>query len=217
MRLIQMFQESPTQALVYILSIFLAMCIGLSFHECAHAWTAYKLGDPTAKNLGRMTLVPFKHIDPLGMLCFLLFGIGWAKPVMITTRNLKNFRRDDVLISLAGPVTNLLLSFVFFGIFFFLTPVLMFRAPAILSILATIYSVNIGLAVFNVLPIPPLDGFHVVTSLFVRKSYKVVDFLRQYGYWILLILLFTGVLDYILTPAINWFTSLYYSFFSLFV
>ena len=216
MRLIQMFQESPTQALVYILSIFLAMCIGLSFHECAHAWTAYKLGDPTAKNLGRMTLDPFKHIDPLGMLCFLLFGIGWAKPVMITTRNLKNFRRDDVLISLAGPVTNLL-SFVFFGIFFFLTPVLMFRAPAILSILATIYSVNIGLAVFNVLPIPPLDGFHVVTSLFVRKSYKVVDFLRQYGYWILLILLFTGVLDYILTPAINWFTSLYYSFFSLFV
>ena len=217
MRLIQMFQESPTQALVYILSIFLAMCIGLSFHECALAWTAYKLGDPTAKNLGRMTLDPIKHIDPLGMLCFLLFGIGWAKPVMITTRNLKNFRRDDVLISLAGPVTNLLLSFVFFGIFFFLTPVLMFRAPAILSILATIYSVNIGLAVFNVLPIPPLDGFHVVTSLFVRKSYKVVDFLRQYGYWILLILLFTGVLDYILTPAINWFTSLYYSFFSLFV
>ena len=217
MRLIQMFQESPTQALIYILSIFLAMCIGLSFHECAHAWTAYKLGDPTAKNLGRMTLDPFKHIDPLGMLCFLLFGIGWAKPVMITTRNLKNFRRDDVLISLAGPVTNLLLSFVFFGIFFFLTPVLMFRAPAILSILATIYSVNIGLAVFNVLPIPPLDGFHVVTSLFVRKSYKVVDFLRQYGYWILLILLFTGVLDYILTPAINWFTSLYYSIFSLFV
>ena len=217
MRLIQMFQESPTQALIYILSIFLDMCIGLSFHECAHAWTAYKLGDPTAKNLGRMTLDPFKHIDPLGMLCFLLFGIGWAKPVMITTRNLKNFRRDDVLISLAGPVTNLLLSFVFFGIFFFLTPVLMFRAPAILSILATIYSVNIGLAVFNVLPIPPLDGFHVVTSLFVRKSYKVVDFLRQYGYWILLILLFTGVLDYILTPAINWFTSLYYSFFSLFV
>lgn len=217
MRLIQMFQESPTQALIYILSIFLAMCIGLSFHECAHAWTAYKLGDPTAKNLGRMTLDPFKHIDPLGMLCFLLFGIGWAKPVMITTRNLKNFRRDDVLISLAGPVTNLLLSFVFFGIFFFLTPVLMFRAPAILSILATIYSVNIGLAVFNVLPIPPLDGFHVVTSLFVRKSYKVVDFLRQYGYWILLILLFTGVLDYILTPAIDWFTSLYISFFSLFV
>ena len=78
MRLIQMFQESPTQALIYILSIFLAMCIGLSFHECAHAWTAYKLGDPTAKNLGRMTLDPFKHIDPLGMLCFLLFGIGWA-------------------------------------------------------------------------------------------------------------------------------------------
>ena len=186
MRLIQMFQESPTQALIYILSIFLAMCIGLSFHECAHAWTAYKLGDPTAKNLGRMTLDPFKHIDPLGMLCFLLFGIGWAKPVMITTRNLKNFRRDDVLISLAGPVTNLLLSFVFFGIYFFLQPVLMFRAPVVLYILAMIYSVNIG-------------------------------FLRQYGYWILLILLFTGVLDYILTPAIDWFTSLYISFFSLFV
>lgn len=136
---------------------------------------------------------------------------------MITTRNLKNFRRDDVLISLAGPVTNLLLSFVFFGIYFFLQPVLMFRAPVVLYILAMIYSVNIGLAVFNVLPIPPLDGFHVVTSLFVRKSYKVVDFLRQYGYWILLILLFTGVLDYILTPAIDWFTSLYISFFSLFV
>lgn len=217
MRLIQMFQESPTQALIYILSIFLAMCIGLSFHECAHAWTAYKLGDPTAKNMGRMTLDPLKHIDLLGMLCFVLFGIGWAKPVMIGSRNLKNFRRDDVLISLAGPVTNLLLSFVFYGIYFFLQPALMFRAPVVLYILATIYSVNISLAIFNVLPIPPLDGFHVVTSLFVRKSYKVVEFLQRYGYWILLILLFTGVLDYILTPAINWFTSLYYSFFSLFV
>ncbi len=192
MRLIQMFQESPTQALIYILSIFLAMCIGLSFHECAHAWTAYKLGDPTAKNLGRMTLDPFKHIDLSGhaLFCAVWHRLGEARHD--TTRNLKNFRRDDVLISLAGPVTNLLLSFVFYGIYFFLQPALMFRAPVVLYILATIYSVNISLAIFNVLPIPPLDGFHVVTSLFVRKSYKVVEFLQRYGYWILLILLFTG-------------------------
>ena len=108
MQIFSMLASDPAGALVYLLSLFLAMCIAISFHEAAHAFVAYKLGDPTAKNLGRMSLDPLRHMDWLGFASFLLFGLGWAKPVMVNPRNLKHYRRDDVLISLAGPVTNLL-------------------------------------------------------------------------------------------------------------
>ena len=148
MNLIAMFQESPQAALIYILSILLAMCVAISFHEWAHAYIAYKLGDPTAKNLGRMTLDPMKHLDWLGVLCFLLFRIGWAKPVLVNPRNLKHYRRDDIYISIAGPVMNLLLSFVFYGIWLFTQPV--FGVESVVSqILSTIFYVNIAFAYFQ--------------------------------------------------------------------
>ena len=115
--LIQGLMSDPLSTLLYLLISFLAMCISISFHEWAHAFTAYKLGDPTAKNLGRMTLDPFAHLDLMGAIMFVLFGFGWARPVVVNSRNLKHFRRDDVLISLAGPFMNLLLAFVFTGIF----------------------------------------------------------------------------------------------------
>ncbi len=216
MYLIQLFQESPQMALIYILSILLAMCVAISFHEWAHAYVAYKLGDPTAKNMGRMTLDPLKHLDWLGVLCFLFFQIGWAKPVIVNPRNLKHYRRDDIFISIAGPLMNLLLSFVFYGIWLFTQPV--FGVDSVVSqILSTIFYVNIAFAIFNIIPIPPLDGFHVFTSIFVKKNYKVVDFLKRYGIFILLALLFLGVFDVILGTLASALQSVYFAFFSLFL
>ncbi|MBQ9941694.1 MAG: site-2 protease family protein [Christensenellaceae bacterium] len=217
MYLIQMFQTDPRGALIYLLSILLAMCVAISFHEWAHAFVADKLGDPTAKLMGRMSLDPLRHLDWIGMACFVFFRIGWAKPVIVNHRNLKHFRRDDVLISLAGPVTNLILSFVFYGVWFFLCLVHGIGGNVLSEVLATICSVNLSFAVFNVLPIPPLDGFHVVTSLFVRKSYKVVQFLERYGFIILIVLLFSGVLDVVLDAVFGAVSSLFFSFFALFL
>lgn len=222
---------------IYLLALLLAMCIAVSFHEWAHAFVAYKLGDPTAKNMGRMTIDPTKHFTFAGLLCFLFFRVGFAKPVIVNSRNLKNFRRDDALISVAGVVMNIIMAFLAYGILFFVLYfkydfpvkdipdyVLIFSAlssqmaqPYLPYILALIFSINISFAVFNILPVPPLDGFHLVSSIFVRKSYKVVNFLMRYGYLILIILIFTGIISRVLSPVIMGLSSAFGWFFSLFV
>ena len=215
MYLINLFREDPTWALIYLVAMFLAICIAMSFHECAHAYVAYRLGDPTAKNMGRMSLDPLRHLDIIGVLCLLFFRIGWAKPVMVNSRNLKHFRRDDVLISLAGPATNLILSFIFFGIYYALVNAFHVSNAIVQLIFECIITINISLAIFNIFPIPPLDGFHVVTSLFVRKNYKVVEVLNQYGFILLIILLLTGVLETVLNFCYSGLINAYYAFFSL--
>lgn len=197
------FQADPAGAAVSLLSTLLAVCIAFSFHEWAHAFVAYKLGDPTAKNMGRMSLNPLDHMDWIGLACFIFLGIGWAKPVVVNSRNLKHFRRDDVLISVSGPLMNLLLSFVFYGVIYLCFAVFGLSSTVLLQILFEIVIVNISLAIFNILPVPPLDGFHVVTSLFVRKGYRVVEFLQRYGYILLLILVFTGIISEIISPLAN--------------
>lgn len=216
-QLIGLFQQDPRQALIYLLSVLLAMCIAVSFHEYAHAFVAYKLGDPTAKNLGRMTLDPTKHLDWLGLICFVVFRIGWAKPVLVNPRNLKHYRRDDVLISIAGPLTNLILSFLFFGAWFFLCLIHGVGGNTLSEVLSTISSINLSFAIFNILPIPPLDGFHVVTSLFVRKSYKVVEVLQRYGFLILLVLMISGVLSTVFSAIFGTVSGWFISFYSLFL
>ncbi len=218
MALISAFQQGFVPGLIYLLSLMLAMCVAVSFHEYAHAFVANKLGDPTAKNMGRMTLDPTKHIDLIGLLCFVLLGIGWAKPVIVNSRNLKHFKRDDILISIAGPVMNLLLSFIFYGIWFFGTFQWSFAANDVVQqILSMLFSLNICFAVFNILPIPPLDGFHVATSLFVRKSYRVVEVLQRYGFIILILLLASGFLTGLLNIVTTWLEGIYSSFFLLFL
>lgn len=213
---IGMLGEGNVQGVVvYILAVGLAMLVGLSFHECAHAYVAFKLGDPTAKNVGRMSLDPMKHIDPIGAICFLAFGFGWAKPVMVNPRNLKNYRRDDILISIAGPLTNLILSFLFYGIYFFVG--FYTDNEIVLTVLAYLVSINLSLAVFNILPLPPLDGFHVLTSLFVGRAHKVVDFLYRYGRYILILLLVSGALDSVVGALWDWVFSLFNAFYCLFL
>lgn len=178
--------------------------VALAFHEWAHAYAAYRLGDPTARNLGRMTINPFAHVDPLGFLTLVLFRFGWAKPVPVSTRYFKNPRKDEIIVSLAGVTTNLLLAFISMGIFFIFVFTTGVNEMGY-NVFATFFFLNVSLCVFNLLPIPPLDGYHVAQCLFLRgqTSYRFFSFMSQYGNIILLVLLFSGFLGNIMVPLVD--------------
>lgn len=187
-------------SLVYTLP---AVIIGLTVHEWAHAAAANRLGDPTAKNLGRMTLNPLAHIDLFGFLCLLVVGFGWAKPVPVNPRNFKNYRRDDIIVSLAGIVTNLIVALITTIVFYFSLRGTLGSNEAFYSIVLNIITINLSLAVFNLLPIYPLDGSHVFESLFMRKNPKFFMFMRNYGQYILIALLVFGVISSVLGYVVN--------------
>lgn len=189
-----------------------AIIIGLTVHEWAHAYAAYRLGDPTARNLGRMTLNPIAHIDPIGFLMLLVVGFGWAKPVPVNPRNFKNYKRDDIIVSLAGIFMNLVTAFLFS--FIYVAGILKWGLgtnDAFLSIFGSIITINLALAIFNLIPIYPLDGSHVLEALLIRKIPRFFMFLRQYGQWILLGLLLTGVVSTLLGFLVSGITSGYFT------
>ena len=182
-----------------------AIIIGLTVHEWAHAFAADKLGDPTAKNLGRMTLNPFAHIDLFGFLCLLVVGFGWAKPVPVNPRNIKNYRRDDIIVSLAGIAMNLVVAFFATILFYFgVYRWNLGSNEAFYTIFLSIVTINLSLAVFNLLPIYPLDGSHVFESLFMRYIPRFFMFLRQYGQYILIALLVSGLVSTVLGTVVGW-------------
>jgi Zn-dependent protease len=170
--------------LLNILFLGTALISGLTIHECAHAWAAYRRGDPTAKYLGRISLNPLRHLDPIGGLMLLVLivagvGFGWAKPVPVNPYNLKRGSRDYALISFAGPLSNVALGLVFALILRVL--ILVFPMPAfggnlvqtlLYTFLFTMSVVNFGLAVFNLIPIPPLDGFSVLLGILDSLPYR---------------------------------------------
>ena len=182
-----------------------AILVALAFHEWAHAYAAYRLGDPTAFNFGRMTLNPLAHIDPWGFVMLVLFRFGWAKPVPINPRNFKNHRRDEIIVGLAGVVTNLLLAFVAMGVFYGVAATVGLRNAALNTVIYYFYFINLSLCVFNLLPIPPLDGYRVFSTLLARKvGLKPFLFLEKYGFMILVVLLASGSLSRIMSVAVNW-------------
>ncbi len=202
----------------YILSrlLFLpGILLGISIHEFSHGYAAVKMGDNTPLLQGRITLNPIKHIDPMGFMCLLLFGFGWAKPVMINSRNFKNPRRDDAIVSLAGPAANFLTAFLFM-LFIKLTdmfmPYSMLRQVIFEVLISTVY-INLVLMVFNLLPIPPLDGHHILGSIGGAKVwnfyYKYYDHLR---FLMLLLIVFRGI-GRIIDPVINILYNLLFSIF----
>ncbi len=181
---------SVLRELMYMIPVIL---ISLTLHEWGHAYAAYLCGDPTAKNLGRMTLNPIAHIDPIGFLSLLLLGFGWAKPVPVNGRNFKNYKVGEAVVSLAGVAMNFLLVLLVSIVLVVLgrTYPAAFSNEALLSILLYFLSLNITLMVFNLLPIYPLDGYHVFELLFARiLPAKFFLFMRRYGNWILIGLLF---------------------------
>lgn len=180
-----------------ILSVLVIIFLILPLHEMAHGWMASKLGDKTAKYSGRLTLNPLAHVDPFGAVCILLFGFGWAKAVPVNPRNLNNPKGDMALVGLAGPVSNLiaaLVGAVLYNIIF------LFGLPIEVMKWITVFfgfyvSININLAVFNLLPIPPLDGSRIVGAFLSDSAlYKFYQY-ENYIMIALFFLLFIGVLD----------------------
>jgi Zn-dependent protease len=207
-------------------AIFIALVVlafSLSFHEMAHAWTAWRLGDPTAYNEGRVSMNPAVHVDPIGTILFPLVGmlfaaagtrlplIGWAKPVPFSVRNLSRPRRDVILIAVAGPASNLLLAIVVaVAIRVALAADWVAFDPygrptgALWAFLVGGLFVNLGLMIFNLIPIPPLDGGKVLSNLLPLRSGLAFDeFTGQYGFILLYALLLTGVLARVVQPPIN--------------
>jgi len=174
-----------------------ALLIGLTFHEFAHGYVAYRLGDPTAKNLGRLSFNPIKHLDPVGALFLLVFHFGWAKPVPVNPMYFKGDKQKGMLwVSLAGPATNLLIAIVTAAIWKIVEP----RGLIAGGIMLYIFSINIILAVFNLIPVPPLDGSKILAGILPRKYMHLIYNLEKYGFIILILLMFTGVTGMILIP-----------------
>ncbi len=184
----------------YVLSAIAAL-IALTVHEYCHGYAAYRLGDDTAKNMGRLTLNPIQHIDPYGAICMILFHIGWAKPVPINPRNFRDPKKDFAITAAAGPLSNLILGFI--SAFLYLLTFALVRDMTfesknftyhlidnILSFLFIFHSVNIGLGLFNLLPIPPFDGSRLLNVILPPDKYfAIMKYERKIYYGVLIWLL----------------------------
>ena len=186
-----------TDFLIVALAYIIVIVLSLSLHEFAHGYVAYKCGDQTPKLQGRITLNPLKHMDPVGILCCAFFGFGWAKPVQINPTNFRNIKKGIAWTSVSGVLMNLILGFLGYGLFC-LTTLIQSRNFFVLFLQEFFYllfMLNICLAVFNFLPIYPLDGFKLI-EVCTKYNNKYVQFMHKYGNWILLIFIvfFDGLL-----------------------
>lgn len=180
---------------IYIARLLVFLFI-LPMHEAAHGWMAYRLGDPTAKRAGRVTLNPFKHVDPVGLIMMIALGFGWEKPVPVDPRYFKNPRRDNALVAAAGPVSNILMAFILMVVarlFLFLpiTSVVYY----IILILINMAFASIYLGIFNLIPLPPLDGFNVLGAFIPEKTYYKIYQYGRYSMFIVFFLMWLGVLS----------------------
>ena len=175
------------EKILYLLISILALLPALTFHEWAHGYTAYKLGDSTAKADGRLSLNPLDHIDPIGTLMLLLVGFGWAKPVPINTRNFKKPKRDIALTSIAGPLMNFIVAFISVLLYLYVfVRIPINDATAEVILLVFLYSAlyNLGLGTFNLIPLPPLDGSNVLMCLLPPKAAMQYSRIRYYSHYI---------------------------------
>lgn len=174
--------------------------IAMVIHEYSHARVADLLGDYTPRMQGRLTLNPTAHVDPIGLLMLFIVHFGWAKPVQINPNNFSNPRRDDILVSLAGPASNLLTSFVALIILVFLAKIDFPMSDGLLVVFNLIIVYNINFAIFNMLPIPPLDGSHILRNLLPYELSRAYEQLERYSFIFLIIIIATPVLSYVFVP-----------------
>lgn len=182
-----------------------AILLAISVHEYGHAFVAHKLGDPTPKYQGRLSLNPLVHLDPLGTIMLLLFRVGWARPVMINSQYFKNKRQGTILVSLAGPLSNLITAWIFYNLVSIFGDYMLGSGTGQTLFLFLIINVqmNLGLAAFNLIPIPPLDGSHILAGLLPRRLAYQYSRLAPYGPFVLLALLIFGGSRYLINPIFN--------------
>lgn len=201
-------EEAIRQISILVVPVLLA----ITFHELAHGWVADRLGDPTPRVMGRLSLNPLKHLDLVGTLVFFFTRmIGWAKPVPINPYNFRNPRKDMMWVALAGPFTNLVLAALSAIAYKALRDIpltagsmggLQLIHPILLMARVSVI-INVGLAIFNVIPVPPLDGSRVVTGLLPPRLAHAYSRIEPYGFVILILLIFTGVVDYFVFPVVG--------------
>lgn len=233
--MLQSLLESPMEYLSQLVLRLPAVLIAICMHESAHGWVANRCGDPTARLMGRITLNPVKHFDPAGMLCLVFFGVGWAKPVPINPLHFRNYRKDDLKVSLAGVTMNLILALVFLipayavftrafvsfremyylpdGDLAWLQNALMDYRPiletwgsvpaGLYEVLANVVLVNLNLAIFNLIPLPPLDGYHVLNDLVLKRPLFATQRAAMAGQGILILLMVTDILPWFLGWALS--------------
>ena len=187
------------------------LLFALTVHELAHGWVAFRLGDPTAKMAGRLTMNPLKHLDPLGVLAFVIMKIGWAKPVPVDPRYFRNPQKDMLLVALAGPGANVLLAIAsaLLARVLVSVPVLpLFVLQPLVGMLVASVWINIMLAVFNIIPIPPLDGSKVLMGVLPPEAARSFARIEPFGFFILLALFYTGVIGALILPIIRFSNNL---------
>lgn len=210
--------SDPMGWLMDILMMLPAVIVGLSFHEYSHALVSHKLGDPTPKQQGRLTINPMAHIDLVGLIALVLAGFGWGKPVEVNTAYYANKRKGEIMVSLAGVVMNLIIAVLFSVI---AKVLLLTLGPSILStgggyvlweMIMYMIQMNLILMVFNLVPCPPLDGFNIVAETFHLKDTGIYWTVVKYGYWIMLLLILTGILQKFISPIIFGFFGILQSY-----
>ncbi|WP_409293485.1 site-2 protease family protein [Peribacillus sp. SCS-37] len=190
----------PLEELPYII---ITLVIAFTLHEFAHAYTAYKFGDPTAQKQGRLTLNPAVHLDPLGTILLLVAGFGWARPVPVNRNYFKNPRVAGILVSLAGPLSNLLIAAIGFAVYFGLISAGIQENEYVTKFITTLIELNVLLFVFNLIPLPPLDGYRIIEDLAPSGIRAKMTQFEAYGSIIFIILVLTPLSRYTIDPIFN--------------
>lgn len=198
-----MFGGDPFEFLQSLILKIPALLLAVTIHEVAHGWVADRLGDPTARLSGRLTLNPLPHIDPIGALAFVIAGFGWAKPVPVNAGNLRHPLRDMALVGAAGPLSNFVVAFL--GLVALILTRRTFDAPFVAEpvggMLLYVYQFNLALGIFNLIPLPPLDGGHFLPYFLPRGAWPFLRQFEQYGPFLLLLLVISGATRYIIGPV----------------
>ena len=206
--------DDPVRFLSRLILQIPALLVAVTMHELAHALVADRLGDPTPRRLGRITLNPLPHIDPLGALAFVLAGFGWAKPVPVSAQYLGRPIRDMALVAAAGPLSNFLVAFVALVAVRMLSHLggaMPLVSEPLSGVLFWTYVYNLALGIFNLIPLPPLDGGHFLPYFFPRASWSFIHQLEQVGPFLLILLVLSGATRYIVQPVFNAVSGFYLS------